>query len=179
MTTPPTFFYNPNAYVLGIIEKERIECQCCGQEREFRYTGNLYSKTSVSQLCPWCIADGSAVEKYAGSFTADFEGLNPNPDEPGILLSEASVEQVSCRTPGYASWQDDVWLGHCGEACIFLGYVGSKELTPIWEEVRADAIGSGWGEENIRQYMHKDGDMTGYLFQCQHCGQHRLHVDAN
>lgn len=89
------------------------------------------------------------------------------------------MEQVSSRTPGYVSWQGDVWLGHCGDACIFLGYVGSQELRPIWEEVRSDAVVSGWGEGNIRDHLHKDGGMTGYLFQCQHCGKHRLHVDAN
>lgn len=176
---PPGFFYSPNAYALGIIEQRSIVCQCCGQERAFHYTGNLYCESEVRQLCPWCIADGSAAEKYNGSFVSDFEDTDPIPGASSAGLSEASITQVSSHTPGYASWQGDVWLGHCGEACIFLGYVGSKELAPLWEEVRADAVASGWGEENIRHYMHKDGDMTGYLFRCQHCGQHRLHVDAN
>lgn len=94
-------------------------------------------------------------------------------------MSPSSMEQVSSRTPGYASWQGSVWLGHCGEACIFLGYVGSKELVPIWAEVRDDAVASGWGEDAIQYQMHKDGDMTGYLFQCPRCAKHRLHVDAN
>jgi uncharacterized protein CbrC (UPF0167 family) len=179
METPPTFFYNPNAYALGIIEQQAITCECCGKARAFRYAGNLYAEADVEQLCPWCIAEGSAAKKYEGSFVSDFEGLNPGPAGLGPSMSEASMEQVSGYTPGYASWQGDVWLGHCGEACIFLGYVGSKELAPVWEEVRADAIASGWGEENIRDRMHQDGDMTGYLFQCQKCGKHRLHVDAN
>ncbi|MCI1187619.1 CbrC family protein [Hymenobacter sp. DH14] len=180
METPPTFFYSPNAYALGIIAQEAITCQCCGKARAFRYTGNLYTAATVKQLCPWCIADGSAADKYGGSFVSDFEGLNPDPAaETGLAMSPASMEQVSSRTPGYASWQGDVWLGHCGEACIFLGYAGGAELATIWAEVEADAVASGWGKENIRDYMHKDGDMTGYLFRCQHCGQHRLHVDAN
>ncbi|SET37025.1 CbrC family protein [Hymenobacter actinosclerus] len=179
METPPVFFYNPNAYKLGIIEAQTIVCECCGKTRPFRYTGNLYCEADPDDLCPWCIADGTAAAKYDGSFVADFEGINPNPNEASVQLSAASTAQVSSRTPGYASWQDDVWLGHCGEACIFLGYVGSQELAPIWNEVQPDAVASGWGEENIRDHMHKDGNMTGYLFRCQHCGQHRLHVDAN
>lgn len=179
METPPTFFYNPNAYTLGIIEQRAITCQCCGKARDFRYTGNIYCTAAIDTLCPWCIADGQAAEQYDGSFVSDFEGLNPGPNELGPPMSDASLEQVSSRTPGYTSWQGDVWLGHCGEACIFLGYVGSQELAPIWSEVRADAVASGWGEESIQQYLRKDGDLTGYLFQCQHCGKHRLHVDAN
>lgn len=179
MEMPPTFFYSPNAYALGIIEQKAITCECCGKARTFRYTGNLYAEEEVEQLCPWCIADGSVAEQYDGSFVSDFEGITARPTELGPSMSNASMEQVSSRTPGYASWQGDVWLGHCGETCAFLGYVGSEELAPIWEQVQADAVASGWGEENIRDHMHKDGDMTGYLFQCQHCGQHRLHVDAS
>ena len=178
METPPTFFYSPNAYALGIIEQKAITCECCGQMRAFRYSGNLYAETKVVQLCPWCIADGSAAARYNGSFVSDF--VEPGPaTETHPAMSEASMAQVSSQTPGYASWQGDVWLGHCGEACIFLGYAGSKELAPVWKEVREDAIASGWGEENIRDHMHKDGDMTGYLFRCQKCGRHRLYVDAN
>jgi uncharacterized protein CbrC (UPF0167 family) len=177
--SPPAFFYNPNAYQLGIIEPRDIVCQCCGKAQSFRYTGTFYCKTTIDRLCPWCIADGSAAIKYNGSFVSDFEGLNANPAELSAFISETSMEQVGSHTPGYTSWQGDRWLGHCGDACIFIGYVGSKELQNIWEEVRPDAIASGWGEENIRNHMHIDGDMTGYLFQCQHCKQHRLHVDAN
>jgi uncharacterized protein CbrC (UPF0167 family) len=180
METPPVFFYNPNAYALGIITKQDIVCQCCGQAMPFRYAGNFYCPSPVDTLCPWCIADDRAARLYQGSFVSDFEGLNPNPAALSTLtMSEASMAEVSNCTPGYASWQGDVWLGHCGAACVFLGYVGSKELQPVWEEVRADALASGWGEETIRHHLLKDGDLTGYLFQCQHCGQHRLHVDAN
>lgn len=179
MTSAPTFFYSPHAYTLGIIEQRAIVCQCCGEARSFHYTGSLYAEEDVAALCPWCIADGSAAAKYAGSFVSTFEGITPGPNGLGPEMSASSLEQVSSRTPGYASWQDDVWLGHCGEACIFLGYVGSAELAPVWEEVRDDAVNSGWGEEAIRDHLHKNGDMTGYLFKCQHCGKHRLHVDAN
>lgn len=175
MQTLPTFFYNPNAYALGLIEAQSITCQCCGQVRSHVYRGRLYSRAEVRALCPWCIADGSAVEKFAGSFVSIFESeLEGSPS-----ISQASIEEVSCRTPGYLAWQDDVWLGHCGEACIFVGYVGSKELRPIWEEVQPDVLASGWDEVTIREEMIKDGDLTGYLFKCQHCGRHRLHVDAN
>jgi uncharacterized protein CbrC (UPF0167 family) len=177
--TPPTFFYSPHAYSLGIIEQRNFTCPCCGETRTLCYTGNFYSADEVEAICPWCIADGSAAEKYDGSFVSDFEGLDPGPNGLGAAMSPSSMAQVSRHTPGYASWQGDVWLGHCGEACIFLRYVGSQELAPVWAEVRDDAVASGWGEENIRDHMHKDGDMTGYLFRCQHCGRHRLHVDAN
>ena len=87
METPPSFFYSPNAYALGIIEQRPITCQCCGKARDFHYTGNLYCTAAITTLCPWCIADGSAAEKYEGSFVSDFEGINPN--ELGSPMSEA------------------------------------------------------------------------------------------
>ena len=31
----------------------------------------------------------------------------------------------------------------------------------------------------VEEYLSKDGDLTGYLFRCLHCGKYRLYVDAS
>lgn len=182
METPPDFFYNPQAYALGIIKAQAIVCQCCGLARAFCYQGSFYSTRSRAEwqpLCPWCIADGRAADTFDGSFVSDFEGINPDPRQPSQPISAASLAQVSGRTPGYLSWQGDLWLTHCGEASVFKGYAGYAELLPVWEEISADIAAGGWAEQDVRQYLRKDGDLTGYLFQCPRCGQHRLHIDAS
>lgn len=52
-------------------------------------------------------------------------------------------------------------------------------LKPIWEEVQADIEENGYPVELIQDHLKIDGDLTGYLFQCLHCQQHRLHIDCS
>lgn len=109
---------------------------------------------------------------------SDFDNINPDPRQPSQPISPASLAEVSQRTPGYLSWQGDLWLTHCGEACVFKGYVGYAELLPMWEEIQPDLAAGSWNEQDV-QMLRKNGDLTGYLFQCPRCGQHRLHIDAS
>ena len=37
----------------------------------------------------------------------------------------------------------------------------------------------GYPLEVLEDCLYKDGDMSGYLFQCCHCGKYRLQVDAS
>ncbi len=32
------------------------------------------------------------------------------------------------RTPGYHGWQQEFWLAHCGDFCVFIGYVGWNDI---------------------------------------------------
>ncbi|CTW99108.1 colicin E2 tolerance protein [Escherichia coli] len=66
---------------------------CCGENITFHqvakfsvplhYSGPFYCVDEVEHLCPWCIADGSAAEKFAGSFQDDasIEGVEFEYDE--------------------------------------------------------------------------------------------------
>jgi len=62
----PIFKYNPNAEGLGIIKKEKATCPVCGHDRDYVYTGPFYSVDEIEGICPWCIKDGSAAQKYDG-----------------------------------------------------------------------------------------------------------------
>ena len=71
-----------------------------------------------ANLCPWCIADGSAARKFGSEFVGDIEGEVP-----------ASVEEeLNLRTPGYLSWHCERWQICCGDACAYLGPVGWDRL---------------------------------------------------
>ncbi|WP_251652187.1 CbrC family protein [Paenibacillus glycanilyticus] len=64
----PKFKYNPEPIKLEVIRKEESVCPVCSKEREYIYIGPFYSIEDVENICPWCIADGKAAEKYDGEF---------------------------------------------------------------------------------------------------------------
>lgn len=115
---------------------------------------------------------------------------HPNIYEDDILVKEVGVceccgETVSCYINQIYTEEDveRVCLACCDDYCQYLHRVGMDELekmdckNEILEEyaLRDDA----YSIDVVKQCMHKDGDMSGYLFQCCHCGKYHLWVDAN
>jgi uncharacterized protein CbrC (UPF0167 family) len=48
--------------------------------------------------------------------------------------------------------------------------------------LRADLVGLGVDPNEAQrqlEMLHPDGDLTGYLFRCLHCGVHLAYSDAN
>jgi uncharacterized protein CbrC (UPF0167 family) len=41
------------------------------------------------------------------------------------------IEEVARRTPGYNSWQQEVWLSCCDDACQFHGDAARSELQAL------------------------------------------------
>ena len=172
----PVFKYHPNCLENEVFEKvdkgEEVTCMCCGKHPEYYYSTMMYAKEDVDCLCPECIADGSAAEKFAGEFIQDAERVEN---------AEATAELFT-RTPGLMTWQGEHWLACCNDYCAFIAYVGAKELEKmgIAQEVFDDyAQRDEYDIEDVRKYLVKDGSMAGYLFKCLHCGKHRIWVDAD
>lgn len=122
----PTFKYHPDPVATGHVVESDTECACCGKSRGFIYTGPVFAVEEYNeQICPWCIADGSAHGKLDASVT----------DEVGIgggdmwdEVPEAVIEEVAYRTPGFCGWQQEQCWTHCGDAAEFFGRAGRKEL---------------------------------------------------
>jgi uncharacterized protein CbrC (UPF0167 family) len=127
-------------------------------------------------LCPWCIADGRAASMFDAEFT-DVAWRVPE-DAPAEV-----TEAVLRRTPGFAGWQQERWLHHCGDAAEFHGAVGSSELAAFpdaLEHLRSEVTGYGWSADDVVGYLQalsKDGQPTAYLFRCRHCGTHLAYSD--
>jgi uncharacterized protein CbrC (UPF0167 family) len=86
--------------------------------------GAAYAVEELDQeLCPWCIVDGSAAERYEAEFT-QVDGKVP------FEVRRA----VETRTPGFTRWQDERWLVHCGDAAVFLGLA----VRVNWRHARRD-----------------------------------------
>lgn len=164
----PRFKYHPDPHSTGSIVTSEAACDCCGVARGFEYTASFYSpQRPKPRLCPWCIASGEAAKKYEGEFS------DPWPiQEAGIANN--IVDEVSMRTPGYISWQQERWESHCEDACEFHGdaklheiaNLRGKELTNHLEYVGLSL--EQW-KSLLREYR-EGGNPAVYKFVCRHCG---------
>ena len=178
----PTFKYHPDPVATGSIVESENECVCCRERRGWVYEGPTYAEEEYeAEICPWCIADGSAHDKLGATFTDDVGiggGRVPR------TVPESVVEELTCRTPGFFSWQPEQWWTHCGDAAKFIGHAGHDEL----EELGPKAIsairdstslddGPEWAE--FYAALDADGSPTAYVFECLVCGALGGHTDCD
>lgn len=99
----PAFKYHPHPLQTGSIKKSSKKCICCGKSRGYVYVGPVYCADDLADaICPWCIADGSAHEKFDASLT-DEEGIGGGGEWDEV--PEKVIEEVAYRTPGFSGWQ--------------------------------------------------------------------------
>ncbi|MDR2925336.1 MAG: CbrC family protein [Azoarcus sp.] len=190
----PQFKYSPNCYENGIFQMTKADeikiCDCCRQTTDVYYNGPFYSRVRINILCPFCIANGKAAEKYNGEFLAytSIEGISPNPSEPHTFHNEEAINEVVTRTPCYSAYQQEEWLAHCNDLCAFVGYVGWDEIKNLINEfvdLEVDvnkfyfSIVGKLGYNALSENLANGGGLQGYLFQCLHCNKYRLHIDAD
>jgi uncharacterized protein len=168
----PNFKYHPDPLATGSIEPSDRQCLACGQVRGFIYRESPYAeKELIDALCPWCIADGTAHEKFDAEFV-DAAGVGGYGDWESV--SDEIVAEVAHRTPGFTGWQQERWFTHCADAAEFLGRAGQKELLEFGPEAisaikkEIGFIGDEW--EEYFASLDKDGEPTAYVFRCRHCG---------
>ena len=167
------FKYHPNLYNDDVLVRNEGICNCCGNTVS-EYIETAYSKMDLDCICLSCVHDGSAAEKFDAEFVQDAEDI----------FDQEKREELFKRTPGYVSWQGEYWLACCGDYCAYLGTVGIKELEElgIKDEVLNDyasKIYMPYPLDLINDNLYKDGDFTGYLFRCLHCGKYRIYIDAS
>jgi uncharacterized protein CbrC (UPF0167 family) len=175
----PVFRYHPDPIASGSIVPSTAECVCCGEKRGFIYAGPAYCEAELDDaLCPWCIADGSAHEKFDASFTD--EALFPDGVAP------ATIEEIALRTPGFNGWQQERWLGLCGDAAAFLTPVGYAEIKARYPELEGvlmmhivHELGlSGGAATRYLQALNRDHGPTAYVFSCRHCDAKPVYIDT-
>ena len=173
----PKFKYHPDPLDTGAFEEVDPPqvCECCGKATSVRYTVPFYAVADVKCLCPMCIANGTAAEKFDGEFQ-DESSTDPVNDEE-------KRDELLHRTPGYCGWQQEYWRAHCDDYCAYLGGVGYQELVQmgIVDEVLDDPVWTeGWDDPmDILQHAFNGGSLQGYLFRCLHCGKYLLWLDCD
>ena len=166
----PEFKYHPDPIATGYVIESDAKCECCEQGRGFIYTGAVYSEEELDDaLCPWCIGDGSASEKFDATFT-DEDGIGTD----GESVSDEVIEEVSRRTPGFSGWQQERWWTHCGDAAAFIGRAGHDELLAMGPDAisvvqESTGLPDGKVWNGFFRALDKDGSPTAYLFRCIHC----------
>lgn len=164
----PKFKYHPDPISTGAIKESDEVCECCGEARGYVYTSSLYAEEEVEFICPWCIADGSAAKKFDGMFSDDYP-LH----EAGV--PEEVISEVCEKTPGYNSWQQEVWQAHCGTACEFHGDAEKEELAKLEGEALEKFLSAEmikpdvW--KNILEHYEKGGNPAVYKFKCTDCSE--------
>lgn len=175
-TSPLPFFrFHPKPLETKAIIPIEIVCRVCLQHRPHKYQGPFYSDVEVEDLCPWCIADGSAAAKYRGEFHDKDSVEGP--------VGIESIEELIHRTPGYLGLQEDDWPIHCGEICEFLNYAPWTQLNPFLSELMPDleriAERLDTQPHRLIEELESGHSLQSYLFRCSLCGSHRLAVDSH
>ena len=173
----PKFRYHPNPLATGSIEESDAECLCCEKARGYIYVCNTYSEEDIEEaLCPWCIADGSAAEKFDATFSDDA----PLVDEG---IEEEIVEEVTQRTPGFLSWQQDVWLCCCDDACEYHGDASREHLAKLKGEALEEALEQlSCTEDEWPDFLKNyepGGSPAVYHFICRHCRKSKYGTDSD
>ena len=179
----PYFKFHPNPVETEAFEYDNVICDCCGKETSVYYSGPFYCEGNIEALCPWCIASGKAAKKFDGGFQdyASIEGISADPSKANEIDYPAeSLKEVTERTPAYNSWQQGFWLGHCGDLCAFVGYVGWAEIENKLDDffdLESDCREFGLDREDLPKVLKNNGSCQGYLFQCLTCKKYRLYFD--
>jgi uncharacterized protein CbrC (UPF0167 family) len=180
----PRFRYHPDPVATGMVVASGEECVVCERARGYLYSGVPFCEEDVDEksICPWCIADGSAHERFEAEFV-DSASIGSGLAGTGPVPIEV-VEEVAYRTPGFNGWQQECWFTHCGDAAAFLGAMGTDQLSSaglgaldaIRESTGLDQ-GATWDE--FFAALDHDGSPCAYLFRCLHCGQFGGYTDAD
>ncbi len=171
----PQFTYFPDPVGNGCIEAKAATCTCCGLRRSHMYTGPIYSEEEYEEVCPWCIANGRAAEAWSAVFNDVYD--------PPAGVSSGIVDEIECRTPGYSTWQGNIWLFSPTDALVFLGHVGGKRLLVEGNVAKIDACLAAlkdwrlyWSAEDLRQVI-VGGQPAIYLFQDRSTGAFQAYAD--
>jgi uncharacterized protein CbrC (UPF0167 family) len=174
----PEFRYHPDPLRTGSVIASPDPCLVCGQARGFLYDGPIYTEHDLTgAICPWCIADGAAAEKYDATFV-DSEAF---PD----AVPSAAIDEITTRTPGYSAWQSEHWPACCGDATVFQGPTGIQELRqrdrtlegPLMSHIVYNMAISGGAASRLLESLNRDKGPTAYVFHCPQCLTHHFHVD--
>lgn len=170
--TLPNFKYHPDPIASGSISPSDKVCLACEQARGYIYNSSVYAVQELDDaICPFCIADGTAHEKFDAEF-ADAASVGGYGEWETV--ANQIVAEVAYRTPGFFGWQQERWFTHCGDAGEFLGAAGKAELEhyglEALEALRKEAGLSGEDWQAYLQVLNKESSPTAYIFKCRHCG---------
>lgn len=168
----PFFRYHPDPIANGVFVEEDSPkvCQCCGKQETLICEGPFYTDEELEFICPECIANGKAAEKYDMDFCEILKRDR--------IKNEKKTEELLHHNPGYYSWNGGIWLSHCNDYCIYEGQIFYEELLErgLEEELKNDYYWKRSGYEDIETTLNNRWIQL-HLFTCPHCGKHLFYTD--
>ena len=171
----PDFRYHPDPLTTGSVKPSKVVCACCQQARGYIYEASVYGPAELrGKLCPWCIADGKA----AGRFNVFFSVEDPLVEAD---IPRQAIIEVTRRTPGYSSWQQEEWQVCCGDACAFYGDATVEELKAL-DGKALERLQKKWPItpqrwKKLLQVYVPGGGVSVFRFVCRACGQATYALD--
>ena len=171
----PRFRYHSDPLRTGSVITTNDRCKCCRRVRRFIYTVGTPA-CPPRTVCPWCIADGKAAQRFDTEFNDVDWGV-----PAGVPAS--ALDELRFRTPSFTGWQHAHWLYHCGDACDFLGMFGYADLQgtePMMSAVVEAVAAYGWPDDRVRSFVERldpAEQPTAYLFRCLVCDAYRAYCD--
>ncbi|QMV14628.1 CbrC family protein [Vibrio spartinae] len=170
----PSFKYHPDPIASGVFVKSDSVCPVCNQNNGYKYVGPFYAFTEVENICPWCIKNGKAAEKYDLTFVDE--------DEIDSVADEQAIEELTKMTPGYFFPQGDTWPAHCDDFCILLG--GAKvveiedKLSLLTKDLEFIKERLEITDDMLLKDLTKDNSPLWWiLFKCKGCDSYKLIAD--
>lgn len=200
----PNFKYHPDPLKTKNAEEKNFQCICCDKEKNITYVAGIYTSLDVDreELCLDCIYDGSAARKFDATFTIlpysiEEKIFNEDPEtkeykyfyqdikQNDLEISKEDLEEFHERTPGYISWQEQIWLTHCRNICSFHGDFDPIELQQVYQDEEnksylKESLGCNDQELNeiIFAYNPKKSTQPSfYKFKCLACKKVLAHTD--
>jgi len=173
----PTFRFHPAPEQSGAVERSPASCRACGRARGWIYTGPCYGETDLDdELCPWCIADGTAHAKFGASFH-DMAW----PED----TAAADRDEIEQRTPGFATFNPFDWPACCGAPMAYLEPAGIGEVRARHRELEGQLMAtivhelgvSGGAARTLLESLHRDHSPSVHVFGCIRCDTRRAHID--
>jgi uncharacterized protein CbrC (UPF0167 family) len=174
----PHFRYHPDPIATGTMAaREDFVCPVCRRSRAYAYVGpyssDNYGFENGEEICPWCIADGSAAQ----TLNAWFVTVRYLSAQAQAQMAPEACAELERRTPSFLCLQQELWLDHHGEAAAYLGGVGFDRYLQLpraaqiaVRDCAGDNPNAALGPADTVQKLRTDGDgPTVYLFQCLHC----------
>ena len=170
--TLPEFAYFTRGALEAVVKTSDEVCDCCGRRRGYLYTGPFYTTAREVDLCPHCIADGSAAAKYQGSFNdivVTIEGHVINAE--AAKAPQSVIDELLHRTPGYESWQGNRWAFHCGDGGIFQGDATDEAIGNTSDDAKAhfDLVNNYTTFDRLFGGADISRRPSAYHFKCRKC----------
>ena len=169
----PIFKYFADPVSEGVFKQQSFVCPVCEKSREWAYIASFYARYKEKPICPWCISDGSASQKFDGQFQEDVQD--------GYIENQEFMDELLHRTPGFSTWNPVAWPILDEDFGIYLGTVGWEEIEDrkLVEKLLEDPfIFQEHQKLKILEFLTKNGNPLGHLFKSLHSERHSIVIDG-